>query len=294
MTSQDWYALGTMLLGAGVIVGGGWSLFNYHRARRTEAITWMHRVFEDFYLKDIFVEVRVLIEYDYEEIAMALVEKRITDRHVPVSTEEIALLRQLDNLLNYFEYVLYLENEGQIKREDRQAIFEYWFDIMNDGRRASLRRYIAHFGFERVAAELKVEDTPYIAVYGSLRQGFGLPDLPEELTTMLVDEGACTIEGDLYDLGDYPGLLPGRGQVVGQLFRVTDSHGAFPLLDKYERFDPSAPDHSLYIRHCVRLMNPEVDAWVYIYNGFPATDKLIKSGDWARYVGEKRDPAGSA
>jgi hypothetical protein len=48
MTSQNWYALGTMLLGVGVIVGGGWSLFNYHRARRAEAVTWMHGVFEDF------------------------------------------------------------------------------------------------------------------------------------------------------------------------------------------------------------------------------------------------------
>jgi len=142
--------------------------------------------------------------------------------------------------------------------------------------------------------KLKVADTLYIAAYGSLRRGFGLPDLPEELTTMLVDEGACTIEGDLYDLGDYPGLLPGRGQVVGQLFRVTDPRSIFPLLDKYERFDPSAPDRSLYIRRCVRLIDPEVDAWVYIYNGFPVTDKLIKSGDWAGYAGGERDPAGSA
>jgi gamma-glutamylcyclotransferase (GGCT)/AIG2-like uncharacterized protein YtfP len=122
-------------------------------------------------------------------------------------------------------------------------------------------------------------------VYGSLRQGFGLPDLPEELTGMLADDGPCVIAGDLYDLGDYPGLC--------ELFRILDPQSAFPLLDKYERFDASAPQESLYIRHCVRLLKPEIDAWIYIYNGTPDNNKKIESGDWAAYVSGSNERAGS-
>ncbi len=129
MSAEGWYALGQMMLGVGALVGGAWALFNYQRSRRFEAARWLQGVFRDFYLSDRFKDVRELLEYNYPERTSPLLERRITDRHVPITIEEMNLLRDLDTLLNYFEHILYLENEGQLSRKDRRAVFDYWFDI---------------------------------------------------------------------------------------------------------------------------------------------------------------------
>jgi len=89
------------VLGLGAVFGGFWALYNYHRTRRYEAARWLHGVFKDFYLSGRFKEVRELLEYDYPERAGPLLERRIADRHVPITPEEREVLGELDNLLNY-------------------------------------------------------------------------------------------------------------------------------------------------------------------------------------------------
>ena len=125
-------------------------------------------------------------------------------------------------------------------------------------------------------------DTPeYVAVYGSLREGLGLPDRPD-LGDAVVDRGACAIEGLLYDLGEYPGLVPGYGRVVGELFEIREN-AVFQALDEYEHYDALERNESLYIRTSVRLLDPPVDAWVYVYNQSVDDHQLITSGDWAAH-----------
>src|SRR5205814_2889672 len=104
--------------------------------------------------------------------------------------------------------VLYLEQEGHLSRKDRQAVFEYWFDIMAAPERAGLRRYVARFGFERVAEALSAEATHHVAVYGSLREGFALPDAPD-VRSALLDRGNCRIPGQLYDRACRPEAVRG-------------------------------------------------------------------------------------
>ncbi len=282
LNAQDWSALGQTLLGIGAIFGGLWAIYNFRRVRRQEAARWLQGVFKDFYLADTFKDVRELLEYNYPELAGPLLERRITDRHVPITADEMRLLQDLDTLFNYFEHVLYLEYEGQITRNDRQAVFEYWFDIMSDSDRASVRRYAARFGFERVAKALKANTPEYVAVYGSLRQGLGLPDRPEA-GEALRDCGPCRIRGRLYDLGEYPGLRPGEDTVVGELFEVRDRR-IFRELDEYEKYDAQDRAGSLYIRRSVRLAEPAVDAWVYFYNDEVSEQQRIDSGDWADHM----------
>jgi gamma-glutamylcyclotransferase (GGCT)/AIG2-like uncharacterized protein YtfP len=283
LNTQGWSALGSMLLGVGAVLGGLWALYNYHRTRRYEAARWLQGVFKDFYLSGRFDEVRELLEYGYPERAGPLLERRITDRHVPITAEETGLLLELANLLNHFEHVLYLEQERHLSLKDRQAVFEYWFDIMNAPERAALRRYVARFGFERLAKALSAGASEYVAVYGSLRDGFSLPDAPD-VGGSLHDRGYCTIQGLIYDLGEYPGLKPGEGCVIGELFEVR-TLSVFRRLDEYERYDALRPNESLYLRRVVRLQQPEIDAWVYLYNGDVEGKPLIESGDWARYRG---------
>jgi gamma-glutamylcyclotransferase (GGCT)/AIG2-like uncharacterized protein YtfP len=99
----------------------------------------------------------------------------------------------------------------------------------------------------------------------------------------MIDAGRCILAGVLYDLGDYPGLLPGEGRVVGELYELADS-AAIAELDLYEDYDELEPLRSEYIRRVVRLIHPAVDAWVYYFNGSTRDRARVTSGDWAEHL----------
>ena len=117
-----------------------------------------------------------------------------------------------------------------------------------------------------------------LAVYGLLRAGevgferFGLARAFEHV-------GPCIIPGTLFDLGDYPGLVAGEGRVIGELFRVTDM-AVMPQLDKYEDYDAADEASSRYLRRQVALLEPDVTAWVYLWNRSVEGCKPIANGDW--------------
>ncbi len=117
-----------------------------------------------------------------------------------------------------------------------------------------------------------------IAVYGLLRAGesgfarFGLADAFRPL-------GPCVIPGALWDLGRFPGLVAGPGEVVGELFELVDV-SVMPRLDAFEDYWPDDPDRSRYDRVKLQLIEPDRSAWVYIWRlGLEAATR-IESGDW--------------
>jgi len=162
-SATEWSAFGTVLVGlgaaAGAIAGGFWTLFSYRKERRAEAVRWRRDVFRDFYLDDRFREIKLVTEYEYAERLAALLDRRVTDPGIPVQPEEMRLLGQLDTFLNYFEFVLHLESKGHLDLGDQQALFEYWFDLMADPKRATIRRYVRHFGFGQVASALSARES---------------------------------------------------------------------------------------------------------------------------------------
>jgi hypothetical protein len=120
--APDWQAVGAvgqMLLGLGVVIAGLWSLFLYQKNRRSDAARWLTDVFRDFYLVNRFENVRHVLEYEFDDVAGPLLERRVTDPHVRVSPADLRLLKELDALLNYFEYVLYLEEQKHLTKSDR-------------------------------------------------------------------------------------------------------------------------------------------------------------------------------
>ena len=130
-----------------------------------------------------------------------------------------------------------------------------------------------------------IRSNDLLAVYGLLRPGGGgLERLG--LTSDVVAVSPCRIPGALYDLGGYPGLVDGAGEVSGDLMRVMND-GAGSRLDAFEDFDPLRPNASLYVRRHVELIEPRRRAWVYVFNRGVQDRLRIERGDWLQHLADR-------
>lgn len=122
----------------------------------------------------------------------------------------------------------------------------------------------------------------FVFLYGSLMRGFEdheSMDLPSR--TEFAGEAHC--KGTLYDLGDYPGMtLEGDGRVLGELYRPRDD-GVIDALDRFEGYYPESADDSLFVRRLEEVVDRDLKAWVYVYNGPTEDAPVIESGDWREY-----------
>ncbi len=135
---------------------------------------------------------------------------------------------------------------------------------------------------------MAVSESPrLLAVYGMLMRGLGgLEQLGLVDVVRLL--GPCVIEGRLFDLGAYPGLVPGAGRVRGELVEVRDER-ALAELDRFEGFDPANRAASLYLREEVRLLSPDRVAMLYVYNGAWHQEQEVVSGDWRLHLAQRGD-----
>jgi gamma-glutamylcyclotransferase (GGCT)/AIG2-like uncharacterized protein YtfP len=118
----------------------------------------------------------------------------------------------------------------------------------------------------------------HIAFYGLLNPGHG-PFERLGLADALEFVGPCRIRGRLYDLGDYPALVRGEGMAEGRLYRIRDPRVLKPL-DGFEAVVRDVPKASEYLRRPIRLDDPAVTAWVYIYNRRPPPGTRVPDGPW--------------
>jgi gamma-glutamylcyclotransferase (GGCT)/AIG2-like uncharacterized protein YtfP len=121
-----------------------------------------------------------------------------------------------------------------------------------------------------------------LAVYGSLRRPYDTRRLLG-IDAMLAWLGPAVIPGRLHDLGTYPALVDGTGRVAADLFEVVSADLA-AVLDPFEGYKPDAEESSMYLRRLVRLVSPDVDAWVYLYRPVPPSGSLVACGDWVSHL----------
>lgn len=122
-----------------------------------------------------------------------------------------------------------------------------------------------------------------LATYGTLMRIFGGCERLG-VADRVSFEGACRFVGVLYDLGRFPGAVPGDDTVHGELLRLHDPQ-VWSVLDRYEGYDAERENDSLFVRRQVTLQRPAGQtAWVYWYNGDPEGHPRVPSGDWASYV----------
>ena len=122
-------------------------------------------------------------------------------------------------------------------------------------------------------------------VYGSL-----LSSVLHPMGTRLRREarlvGAATIEGRLYSLGRYPGLVEspeGHYAVYGEVYDLDTPASSLKWLDDYEGIVPGQPDKSPYER-VVRTVSlgagATLDAWVYLYRKSVTGRPEVRGGVW--------------
>ena len=121
-------------------------------------------------------------------------------------------------------------------------------------------------------------------LYGLLRVGSS--NMPEDIDLIAGGEflGAAFMQGDLYDVGGFPGIVKGRGNVGGMLYRLDDV-SLVPAMDAFEDVVDDDPDSSMYQRIRKPLLDTEgmdtgKKAWVYWYNQSVEGFEKIEDGDW--------------
>jgi gamma-glutamylcyclotransferase (GGCT)/AIG2-like uncharacterized protein YtfP len=129
-----------------------------------------------------------------------------------------------------------------------------------------------------------------LAVYGTLMSGQDYEGRPD-VETLLRHRGPCRIRGGLYSEGDYPWLVVEEGEVAGELYELPakERDETLALLDAYEN-EGRHTEHGAgrYERRLLRLIEPDVDAWVYVWDG-PQRGQRLDSDDWRTFLALRGD-----
>lgn len=273
-------AIADVALAVGTIGAAIWAAYTFRKSKELEAARWQKQIFDSLFLSGKFDAIREALDRDFDRGLARKIELSVQGRDDQIIDADRKLLTELDNFLNLLEYMLYLEqDQKQIDENDRNALFGYWITLFRSPPYATVRHYASNFDYERVAALTGAAKGIFLLLYGSLRRDE--PDFTKlKLAKALKFESECVFAGDLYDLGEFPGAVPGEGKVKAELYQVTDP-AIFSVLDDYEEFDASNPDKSLYVRRCVHVPGFG-EAWVYMYNGNVKDRMKIASGDWLK------------
>jgi gamma-glutamylcyclotransferase (GGCT)/AIG2-like uncharacterized protein YtfP len=127
----------------------------------------------------------------------------------------------------------------------------------------------------------------YLFLYGTLLSNEGGREI-SRILKRLKRVGSATIQGRLYDFGDYPGARLSqsvKNSVKGEVFELPTDNSLLKSLDEYEEFDSADRKNSLFVRArtVARLANGRrLKSWVYIYNRNPGRAPLILSGDYSQ------------
>lgn len=123
-----------------------------------------------------------------------------------------------------------------------------------------------------------------LMVYGTLHPRLA-PERLSDITGRMKLVGPATVRGRLYSLGRFPGLVldPAGRLVHGYVFELPPGPEVLTRLDRYEGYEASMPDRSLFVRvSCEPLdaLGGSLSAWVYVYNQPLDGAAEVASGNW--------------
>ena len=116
-----------------------------------------------------------------------------------------------------------------------------------------------------------------VAVYGTLKQGFGNHRLLQHCTKV----GTVDLEGwDMYSLGGFPAVCKGNGTILAEVYEVEDL-ATMVALDRLEGYRAKDEASSFYLRRTVDT--PFGDAYMYMMepnDSYLSGRPKIADGDW--------------
>lgn len=133
-------------------------------------------------------------------------------------------------------------------------------------------------------------DQPLLFVYGSLRPCENHP-MGERLRSQASLLGAATMQGRLYAISWYPGIIDSvdpADLVRGDVFTLSTPETTLAWLDQYEGIvqgPGSVAPNAEYARvgRSVRLVDGrDLEAWVYLFRQSTAGRRRIVCGDWSQ------------
>lgn len=129
--------------------------------------------------------------------------------------------------------------------------------------------------------------TDYLFIYGTLMPSKGDDEIAH-IVKRLRRIGAAYVRGRLYNLGEYPGAVidhSANTSIHGELVELPADKAILEALDKYEEFDPSRPQKSLFVRKKTKIKlatGRNVEGWIYVYNRNPGNAPIVRGGDYSK------------
>ncbi len=119
---------------------------------------------------------------------------------------------------------------------------------------------------------------PHVFVYGTLRRGGRWHSFMTSHGATL--HGPVVVRGKLLDLGSYPGLVHGEGEVHGEVWSHPRPAALLADLDELEDFAGYGRDGSMYRRIIIHTSLGL--AWTYLLLDSSAACGEVEGGDWMR------------
>ena len=126
-------------------------------------------------------------------------------------------------------------------------------------------------------------------LYGTLRSGCHLP-VYSYISRYFIFDGVGAVQGNLFDLGDYPAAIPGTEDhlITGELYHIAEQSTfdyVMEQLDDYVGLLVEPGGIPLFRREPVNVLfkNSTVIAWMYWYNRSITNEHRIESGDYVAY-----------
>ena len=129
--------------------------------------------------------------------------------------------------------------------------------------------------------------TSTLFVYGTLRK-----DARNSMYQLLMHQatfvGCAWVQGRLFNLGEYPGLVPSFDSgswVQGEVYALDNPLQTLSRLDEYEGCAPSDPEPHEFERvelDVVMKSGKRENAWAYVYKGSTMNKREILTGDYLK------------
>jgi pyruvate carboxylase len=140
---------------------------------------------------------------------------------------------------------------------------------------------------------LNVPATYYLFVYGTLRTAINNP-LYQKIKDDVEWIGESEVQGELYDLGNYPGAVPSHDKaslITGEVLKIKNEEKLLKILDEYEGLSQTNAGNTEFRRDEVNIKLPggsEAKAWIYWYNFSTDGNRRIAEKDYLEFLKKKK------